>query len=305
VESNSDRLRIQSHCVAYNFDSEAVPIIWVPAPSHLTVETRDAYDGTADDLNIQSYIERRVPGRMNPCTGPIGITDAEPGDTVQVTIDSIRVAPRGYVAAVPGIGILGDRAIVPSVEAFDVEGGDVYVAGGMRLPARPMVGTIGVAPASGAIATLSLGDHGGNLDFNEITTGTTVYLPVRVPGALFGVGDVHVTMGDGEAHSGVNIAAEIDLAVGVIPGENLDLPWFETDSHVMTVGVADDLGSAVRQAVDSMERRLILGHQVAPTMARILSGAVTDVRLGQAGGYGVPVSAYARFPKSALASADM
>ena len=106
---------------------------------------------------------------MNPCTGPIGIEDAAPGDTLRVTIDAIRLTPRGYVAALPGTGILGDQALDPGLEPFDVCGESVRFAGRVSLPARPMVGTIGVAPAVGSIITLSLGDHGGNLDFNEIT----------------------------------------------------------------------------------------------------------------------------------------
>ena len=105
----------------------------------------------------------------------------------------------------------------------------------------------------GSIITLSLGDHGGNHGLHEITAGTTVYLPVRAPWALFGIGDVHATMGDAEAHSGVTITAEIDVTLDVLHGESLERPWFETATHVMTVGVADDLTEALRQATAGME----------------------------------------------------
>jgi amidase len=223
---------------------------------------------------------------------------------LQVTIDAIRVAPRGYVAAIRGTGILGNCEVDPGIEPFDVEGGFVRFANRITLPVRPMVGTIGVAPAAGAIATLSLGDHGGNLDFNEIAVGTAVHLPIRVPGALFGIGDVHVTMGDGEAHSGVNIAADIDISISVNRGVGLSWPWFETATHVMTVGVAEDLSGAARQATAAMEQRLRCDLHVTPTQARMLAGAAVDLRLGQAGGYGVPVSVYARFPKSSIDQGD-
>ena len=300
MNSIGARQHISSRHTTYEFDADAAPVVWVPSHARLTVAARDAYDGHCDDLDVAAYARRRTPGRMNPCTGPIGIEDAAPGDTLQVTIDAIRLTPRGYVAALPGTGILGDQALDPGLEPFDVCGESVRFAGRVSLPARPMVGTIGVAPAAGSIITLSLGDHGGNLDFNEITTGATVHLPVRVPGALFGIGDVHATMGDGEAHSGVNITAEIDLTLDLVAGESLTQPWFETATHVMTVGVADELPEALRRATAAMEGRLARDLGVTPTQARMLVGAAVDLRLGQAGGYGVPVSVYARFPKSAL-----
>ena len=298
------RRYISSERVTYEFDASAVPIEWVSSPACLTIHARDAYDGHADDLDVSAYARRRIPGRMNPCTGPIGILDAAPGDVLQVTIDAIRVAPRGYVAATRGTGILGNCEVDPGIEPFDVEGNLVQFANRITLPVRPMVGTIGVAPASGSIATLSLGDHGGNLDFNEIAAGTTVHLPIRAPGALFGIGDVHVTMGDGEAHSGVNIAAEIDITISVNRRLDLSWPWFETATHVMTLGVAEDLSEAARQATAAMEQRLRCDLRVTPTHARMLAGAAVDLRLGQAGGYGVPVSVYARFPKSSIEQAD-
>ena len=300
MNSEVQRQRISVRHATCEFDADATPVAWVPSHARLTVEARDAYDGHCDDLDVAAFARRRTPGRMNPCTGPIGVRDAAPGDTLRVRIEAIRLAPRGYVAALPGTGILGDQPREPGIEPFDVHGDEVRFAGRVKLPARPMVGTIGVAPATGSIMTLSLGDHGGNLDFNEIAAGTTVYLPVRVPGALFGIGDVHATMGDAEAHSGVNITAEIDVTLDVLPGEALERPWFETPTHVMTVGVADDLTEALRQATSGMEARLIRDLDVTPTQARMLTGAAVDLRLGQAGGYGVPVSAYARFPKSAL-----
>ena len=300
MNSEVDRQRISARHATCEFDADASPVVWVPSHARLTVEARDAYDGHCDDLDVDAFARRRTPGRMNPCTGPIGVRDAAPGDTLRVAIEAIRLAPRGYVAALPGTGILGDQPVSPGIEPFDVHVDEVQFAGGVRLPVRPMVGTIGVAPAAGSIITLSLGDHGGNLDFNEITAGTTVYLPVRAPGALFGIGDVHATMGDAEAHSGVNITAEIDVTLDVLQGEPLARPWFETATHVMTVGVADDLTEALRQATAGMEERLARDLDVTPTQARMLSGAAVDLRLGQAGGYGVPVSAYARFPKSAL-----
>ena len=293
------RQRIPADHVIYAFDPSTPPIACVTPPAALTVEARDAYDRGCNDLDIQAYLAGRIPGRMNPATGPIAIQGAQPGDTLHVHIQALRVGPRGYVATTPGTGLLGDHPVLPSIQPFDIDGQTVTVAG-VPLPLRPMVGTIGVAPASGSIEALSLGIHGGNLDFNDITAGTVVHLPVWAPGALFAIGDVHATMGDGEAHSGVNIDAEIDLRLELSSGAPLNWPWFETPTHVMTVGVADDLTEALRIAQASMESLLRERLAIPAETARALAGAAMDLRLGQAGGYGVPVSAYATFPKSAL-----
>lgn len=295
-----ERQRIAADHVIYTFDPEHEPIANASAPANLTIEARDAYDRGCVDLNIQTYLAHRKPGQMNPATGPIAITNATPGDTLHVTIEAIRVGPRGYVATTHGTGLLGHQTVPENIFPFDVDGSEVLMAGGARLPLRPMVGTIGVAPNKGSIETLSLGRHGGNLDFNDITIGTTIHLPVRAERAMFAIGDVHATMGDGEAHSGVNIDAEIDLRLSITHAAPLEWPWFETNTEVMTIGVADELTEALRIAQASMESLLGQRLDVSPAEARSLAGAAVDLRLGQAGGYGVPVSAYAAFPKSAF-----
>ena len=125
---------------------------------------------------------------------------------------------------------------------------------------------------------------------------------MRTPGALFAIGDVHATMGDGEAHSGVNIDAEIDLRLDISSRQELEWPWFETATELMTVGVADELTHALQIAQRSMELLLIERTDISAAEARALAGAAVDFRLGQAGGYGVPVSVYAAFPRSAIAT---
>ncbi len=301
MPSSAPRTRIEADSVTCLFDANAPPVQTVEMPTRLTVVTRDAYDGACDPLDVAEYLERRSPGRMNPCTGPIGVRGAAPGDTLAVAIGDIRVGSRGYVATPPETGLLGAIPVDASIQPFDVAGDTVTMAERVQMPLRPMVGTIGVAPATGAIETLSLGSHGGNLDFNEIRVGTTVYLPVRRPAALFAIGDVHSTMGDGEIHSGVNTAAEVDLSLGLIPGEGLEWPWLETGTHVMTVGVGDDLTAAAQMASEAMERLLVERGDVTRVEARALLGAAVDLRLGQSGGYGVPVSCYAASPKTLLA----
>ncbi len=294
------RRRIAADRVVYAFDPGGAPVAEVAPPALLTVEARDAYDRACNALDVGAFMAQRVPGRMNPATGPIAVAGAMPGDTLHVHVQALRLGARGFVATTPGTGLLGGRAVDATIQPFDVDGDAVVGPGGARLPLRPMVGTIGVAPRSGAVPTLSLGRHGGNLDINHVTTGCVVHLPVRAPGALFAIGDVHAVMGDGEAHSGVNIDAEIDLRLELTRGAPLEWPWIETAAHVLTTGVDDDLTEALRIAQAGMEALLMERLPLAPAEARALAGAGMDLRLGQAGGYGVPVSAYAIFPTSAF-----
>ncbi len=295
------RRRISSKDLAYAFAAGATPVVTVESGELLTVETCDAYSGLFDEgLDIDEYLRRRAGTPLNPVTGPIAIEGSEPGDAFAVEIQAIRLAPTGYVAATPGTGLLGDIAVEPDVSAFHVRGESLWMDGDIELPLRAMIGTIGLAPSEGEIRSLELGYHGGNLDFAEITASTTLYLPVQAPGGLLALGDVHASMGLCEAHSGVNISAEVDLRIELLKGMEWTRPWFETAREIMTIGVATKLTDALQEAAAAMEHELVRRLEITSTRARMLTGSTVDLRLGQGGGYGVNVSAYAAFPKASL-----
>ena len=288
--------------VIYSFAADHPPVITVESGATLVVATRDAYDRQFQaHRDVERYQRERAARPTNPATGPIAVRGAVPGDGLAVTIEEIHLSSTGYVAAVPGIGVLGDTAIVPRIAAFEVRPDGLWFDGRLRLPLRPMVGVIGVAPAGPPAPCLQLGYHGGNLDFNDITAGTTCYFPVAVAGGLLALGDVHASMGFCEVHSGVNIDATVRLRVEQVPGAGWRRPWFETATEVMTIGVEERLEDAIRAAtagmVELLQQRLGLSH----TDAVMVAGAAVDIRLGQAANFGVKVSAYAAFPKLALA----
>lgn len=293
--------RLASERVIYSFSPEHPPAIVLDSGDRIVVETRDAYDRQFQgNLDIDRYLRERSSRRSNPATGPIYVHGVTPGDGLDVTIEKIDLGETGYVAAVPGIGVLGDTDIEPRVSQFRVRDDALWFDGRLRLPLRPMVGVIGVAPAAGDIPCLQLGYHGGNLDFNDIAEGTTVHLPASVAGGLLAIGDVHASMGFGEVHSGVNIDAVVTIRVWRRPEVGWDRPWFETAESVMTIGVEDCVEDAVREATESMvallQRRLGVSYVEAITLA----GATVDIHLGQASKFGVKVSAYAALPRSVL-----
>jgi acetamidase/formamidase len=108
-------------------------------------------------------------------------------------------------------------------------------------------------------------------------------------------------MGAGEVHSGVNIDATVTLRLERVPGAGWAHPWFETAAEVMTMGVEQNLDAAIRQATLSMVQLLQERLSLTYTEAVMVAGASVDLRLGQAGGYGVAVSAYAAIAKAAFA----
>jgi amidase len=295
------RRTVDSDLAVTRFSPCNPPAAKVVPGERLRIRVRDAYDGFfVRRRDIGAYLAARRPERMNPVTGPLWVEGAAPGDVLAVTIEAIALDRTGWVAATPATGLAGAVAVQPAVSEFLVRDDGLWLDGELRLPLRPMVGTIGVAPADRSEIALELGEYGGNLDLNEITAGATVYLPVQVEGALLALGDVHAAMGYGEAHSGVNTPASVDLTLELLKNPPHRGIWIESETELATVGVAADLATALARATAAMEAQLIERLALAPARARMISGSTLDLRLGQAGGYGVNVSALAAVPRQIL-----
>jgi amidase len=181
-----------------------------------------------------------------------------------------------------------------------VDGNDLLLPGGVRLPARPMIGVIGTAPAEGAVFTAVPGPQGSNLDCNAMRVGARVHLPVHVPGALLALGDVHAAMGDGEVSgTGVEINAAVTARIDVRPGAAQGRPWIETPDAIVSTGSAPTLEAAIRIAVDGLIALLQEAHPLDRTSAYMLVSAYGDVHVGQACG-GLDATAYASFPRRGI-----
>ena len=194
--------------------------------------------------------ELRGPGG-HLLTGPIAIEGAQPGDVLEVRIRSIHLdVPYAY-NSVGRAGFLSDvfppgrTKIVP----LDRERMIGHFAPGIDLPLRPFFGSMGIAPApeAGKVNSAPPGIHAGNLDNKELVAGTTLFIPVHAPGALFEVGDGHAGMGNGE----VDITALETSMTGVfqfIVRHDLHLKWprAETPTHYITMGLDPDLTQAAR-----------------------------------------------------------
>jgi amidase len=285
----------------YAFDPDVPAIATIRSGDTITVETHDTSTGRihrAED--VPGFIAVRDPQKVNPAAGPIWIEGAEPGDALAVEILGIRPGPYGFVRLLRNAGVLQDGMVPDGVMMVETDGDHLVFGGKVRLAARPMVGVVGTAPASGRAYTAHPAAVGSNADFNAITVGTTVHLPVHVPGALLGIGDVHAAMGDGEVSgTGVEISAEVDARVTLRKGAAPDRIWLETaDDWVMT-GQGETLEGAVQQGVEQMTHFLQQLLDINRTEAFLLVSARGDVRFGQCARIaGCDATVYVRFPKA-------
>ena len=154
-----------------------------------------------DHLAIQRALEPRLGAHI--LTGPIAVEGAEPGDVLEIQILSID--PRqnwGYTRIRPLSGTLPEDFPIRRIwhTAIDRQRGIATVPWGAEIELAPFFGVMGVAPPPvyGAVTSIVPREFGGNMDLKELVAGTTLYLPVWAPGALFSAGDGHGVQGDGE-----------------------------------------------------------------------------------------------------------
>jgi len=199
------------------------------------------------------------------------------------------------------MGVIIDQLRPPAANLIPVRDGVVYFNDRIRFPARPMVGVIGTAPAGAAIPSFHPGDHGGNLDFNELGVGATIYLPVAVPGALLALGDVHASMGDGElTGGGIDINADVTVRIELLANVGWQRPVIETAHDWCTCASAPDLATAIRYATGDMVAIIARQLDMSPEESFILVGTTGDGRLGQAAQAGIDVTACVHMPKAIL-----
>ncbi len=229
----------------------------------------------------------------NPQTGPFYIEGALPGDTIAVKFNRIRL---NRDSAGSGNGIV-PAAVTPGYfrnakpdEKFDSEWRLDRQAGyGMlakpterlknfRIKLNPMLGCVAVAPpANQAFRTGWPGSFGGNMDYNGLREGVTVYLPVYVPGALLFVGDGHAAQGDGElTGDALETSMDIEFTVNLIRGRSIPAPRMENDEWIMASGIANSLPEALQQATTELVRWIERDYKLSTNEAAIVAG--TSIR---------------------------
>jgi amidase len=148
-----------------------------------------------------------------------------------------------------------------------------------------MLGCIATAPpsAQAAPATGDSGRFGGNMDFNEIVEGATVYLPVSVPGALLYLGDGHAAQGDGELNgNALETSMDVEFTVDFVAKKRMMGPRVESATHIMTVGLDGSLDEAFKAATAIMSQWLADDYKLTASEIAQVLGTAAEYKVGEA-----------------------
>ncbi len=278
-------------------DAANPPVLVVDPGDEVIMETWSHWAGQVEPgMGLEDVLALRADAPMGPhsITGPIEVTSAEPGDVLQVEVLALRPGPWGFNLALPapfGRGVLADRFPGGSLRhlRLDREGMTTELLPGVTIPLEPFLGIMGVAPPDdGPHSSVPPGPFGGNLDLRDLQVGSSLFLPVFRRGAGFYAGDAHAAQGDGEvnqtaietsmeaAHLRLTVQRRADWP------ELPRLPWAETPTHLVTVGLDEDLDVAVTQAVDALVSHVAARFDLAPIDAYALASLAADVEVTQA-----------------------
>jgi acetamidase/formamidase len=262
--------------------SDAIPPVLHIFPGD-TVRTWTVDAGGVDPKGV-----KRSQGG-NPETGPFYVEGALPGDTLVVKLNRLRLN-RG--SAESGDSIT-DSALdswyvretkykdnFDSNWVLDLDKGVARLKNpsermkNYTVKLQPMLGCIAVAPpAHQALRAGFLGSYGGNMDYNQMREGTTLYLPVFAPGALLFVGDGHAAQGDGElTGDALETSMRVEFTVELIKGESTAGPRAENVEYLMASGIGNSLPDALREATTQLAAWLQKDYKLEPNEAAIVLG---------------------------------
>ncbi len=282
--------RLSRDQVIWSFGPDLQPVLEVEPGDVVTFETNDCFTGqirSEDDLVTEIDLSR-----INGATGPVAVKGAEPGDSLVAEILDIRPIEWGVATLIPGFGQLIEHVQSPLTRMFEVRDGMVKMNDRVSFPALPMVGAVGVATGGDEVSNGLAGQHGGNLDDHWHGKGATIFFPVRQPGGMFAVGDMHAAMGDGEiCFTGVEIAGEVDIRFDVLEGKQATWPVTELADRWLPHATADQYDEALVLVAEEAARLLVDEDGVSMEGAFIFLSVACDAGVAQAckpapGGFG-------------------
>ncbi len=276
------------------WDPAIEPVASVASGSVVEFDCLDASNGQITADATTATLDSLVFDQVDQVTGPVEVAGAEAGDTLQVDLLEFTPATWGWTASIPGFGLLADEfpdghlkitTLTPGAERAEFWPG-------IRVPLAPFCGEVGVAPVDGPRSTIPPDLHGGNMDTRHLIAGSTLFLPVFVPGARFSIGDGHATQGDGEV-SGTAIETPMQALVRLTVRKDLHVTGPEflaaPDPHAAlrngaryaTDGIGPDLMTAARDALRRMIEWLGREHGLDPMRAYLLCSVAVDLRISE------------------------
>jgi acetamidase/formamidase len=277
------------------FDAALKPVLTVESGDTVTVNCvsggpdilpkGDRWEILADHLAIHAGLEPKMGAHI--LTGPVAVADAEPGDVLEVQILNIDCRQNwGYTRIRPHAGTLPEDFPMRKVlhSGIDRQRGVCTLPWGAEIDLAPFFGVMGVAPRPvyGMCTSIIPREFGGNMDLKELTAGTTLYLPVFVPGALFSCGDGHGVQGDGEVCvTALETALSGTFRLSARKDLHIDLPRAETPTHHITMAFNEDLDDAAKDALRQMIKLIGERLGLAPEDAYMFASLAVDMRVTQ------------------------
>ncbi|MCI4319142.1 MAG: acetamidase/formamidase family protein [Thermoplasmata archaeon] len=271
--------------------SDREPILVVEPGAVVEIEVPDSSGAQLTETSTRADLASMDLTRVDPAVGPIDVRGAEPGDALVVELLEIVPGGWGWSGIFREFGLIQGR-FDPDLVLWKLRDGWATPASGflrdLRLPLRPMLGVIAVAPASGEYPMIPPERFGGNMDNPLQCAGTRVELPVLRAGAGLSVGDPHALQGNGEVcGTGIETSARVRLRVDLRPGQAPPFPRIEGHEEtlpsreiVSATGIGPDLHAAARAAVENLLDRLVeLGWSYEE--GYLLTSLVGDLRIAE------------------------
>jgi len=265
------RLEATPDTVAYGYYwSEAKPALRIPSGDIVDVDTlltntpnglaRSGVPPEKIQESLKAVVTEVTGDRKGPgghiLTGPIYVEGAEPGDALEVKILSIDLPiDYGYNGCSGFVPSNCERGTPAKIIPLDRQAMTATFAPGIVVPLHPFFGSMGVAPAPalGRVSSTPPGTHAGNLDNRELVAGTSLFIPVFVPGALFEIGDGHAAQGDGEVdQTAIETSLRAKIQLTVRKGMTLTWPRAETPAAYISMATDKDLTVATKAAIQEM-----------------------------------------------------
>lgn len=272
----------------------------------LTVNPGDTIHTTTVDAGGNDFEDiKRVAGG-NPQTGPFYIQSAAPGDTLVVHINRLRLnrATAGSDDGMVQSSLNSDLAVkmkdvgrsitwnldrtngTASPQQPRLKPGETATnhLANYRIPLVPMLGCIATAPGPSGPPppTGDSGNWGGNMDFNEIIEGATIYLPVSNPGALLYLGDAHAAQGDGELNgNALETSMDVEFTVDILPAKRIRAVRVESPTHIMATAYSGSLDDAFKDATANMAQWLEQDYSLTPSEIAQVLGSSAEYRVSE------------------------
>jgi acetamidase/formamidase len=274
--------------IHHAWDRDLAPVVTIASGDVVEAELLMAGARQVEESSVATEVPWDF-GTMYNLAGPIAVAGAQPGDTLEIEILELTPGAWGWTAIIPELGLLPADFPEPYLKIWDLRAGDTTeLCDGVRVPFRPFLGTIGVAPdAPGPIAPFPPHAGGGNMDNRHLVAGSTLWVPVLCEGGLLSFGDPHARQGDGEVCvSAIECPMTASLRI-TLRRHATSAPSFRVPAAAQqapgdyhgTMGISEDLMDGARLAVRAMIEWIVREHGTSREDAYVLCSVAGDLHI--------------------------